>query len=314
MPGLITNYLFGETLYNYLSPNYLKDLLHQNSRSFHLGLQGPDIFYYAISNRSRNSFNKNTLFKILQEKNVNELFTNMLSYIDSQIGIDKDICIAYYAGFMAHYHLATHVQSYYKDKVLSIMEDIDCKKTRKDFVFQYRQTETILDAILLKELHNLKPEQLNLEALVSLHKQEQRTITAFLQESIIKTYPSIHLKKRNVVGAIASIKRNCSYLQSNPRMHQRMITFSQKYLKYTPSITCRVYPETYDDRFDYLNNRHRLWLSKDNEPSSLTFCELFIQTKVSCNTLMELLDSYLAWGLDRNTLTKAIGDASYYIL
>ena len=37
MPGLITNYLFGERAYQSLSPNYLKEIIRKNPNAYHMG-------------------------------------------------------------------------------------------------------------------------------------------------------------------------------------------------------------------------------------------------------------------------------------
>ena len=41
MPGLITNYLFGERAYQSLSPNHLKEIIRKNPNAYRMGLQGP---------------------------------------------------------------------------------------------------------------------------------------------------------------------------------------------------------------------------------------------------------------------------------
>ena len=67
MPGLITNYLFGERAYQSLSPNYLKEIIRKNPNAYHMGLQGPDIFFYYLNPYMRKR--KNNICNILHEKN-----------------------------------------------------------------------------------------------------------------------------------------------------------------------------------------------------------------------------------------------------
>ena len=76
MPGLITNYLFGERTYQSLSPNYLKEIIRKNPNTYRMGLQGPDIFFYYLNSYMRKR--ENNICNIIHEKNTGAFFENMI--------------------------------------------------------------------------------------------------------------------------------------------------------------------------------------------------------------------------------------------
>ena len=106
MPGLITNYLFGERSYQLLSPNYLKEIIRKNPNAYHMGLQGPDIFFYYLNPYMRKR--KNNICNILHEKSTGTFLDNLLEYTIVLETEDREICLAYIAGFFCHYALDTH--------------------------------------------------------------------------------------------------------------------------------------------------------------------------------------------------------------
>ncbi len=48
MPGFTTHYLFGQNTYKQLKKSSLKKIIQANRAAYHLGLQGPDLFFYYL--------------------------------------------------------------------------------------------------------------------------------------------------------------------------------------------------------------------------------------------------------------------------
>ena len=199
MPGLITNYLFGERSYQSLSPNYLKDIIRKNPNAYHMGLQGPDIFYYYLNPYMRKR--KNNICNILHEKNTGAFFDNLLEYTIVLETEDKEICLAYIAGFLCHYALDTHTHPYLYARM---HQDMNEHPERRYEAFYYRRIETLMDTLLLKRLNHMEPSQLNLEALVSLSKKERRNISDCLLYAIRTTY-HYRVSRKTLFKVIASV-------------------------------------------------------------------------------------------------------------
>ena len=171
MPGLITNYLFGERSYQALSPNYLKDVINAYPCAYRIGLQGPNVFFYYLNNYMRRK--KSNICNILHEKNTGAFMEYLIDYMSMQEGEKRQICIAYIAGYLCHYALDIHAHPYLTYRVKTdLKEHPELSKTP----FYYQRIETLFDTLLLKRLNHMDPGQLNLEALVSVSKKERQQI------------------------------------------------------------------------------------------------------------------------------------------
>lgn len=307
MPGLITNYLFGERAYQSLSPNYLKEIIRKNPNAYHMGLQGPDIFFYYLNPYMRKR--KNNICNILHEKNTGAFFDNLLEYTVVLETEDREICLAYIAGFLCHYALDTHTHPYLYARM---QQDLNDYPERRYEAFYYRRIETFMDTLLLKRLNHMEPSQLNLEALVSLTKKERRNISDCLLYAIRTTY-HYRLSRKTLLKVISSVRRTCIFLQTNPQMRQRLVRFIENHLKLSSSKTCFIYPEYQGDPEDYLNENRRTWYTGEQRiPHSETFFELLNDANIFSNQILESFDDYLAWNGSREHLIQTIGSLSYY--
>lgn len=307
MPGLITNYLFGERTFQSLSPNYLKEIIRKKPNAYRMGLQGPDIFFYYLSSYGRSR--KNNICDVLHEKNTGEFIDNMLDYtiiLDAQ---DREICLAYISGFLCHYALDSHTHPYLRYRV---EQDLNTHPERRSISFYYRRIETMMDTLLLKRLNHMEPSQLNLEALVSLSKKDRKNIADCLLYALRTTY-HYHMSRKTLIQVLRSVRSTCIFLQTNPQMRRRLVHFFEKRLPLTSSKTCFIYPEYQGDPEDYLNEMKRTWYSgNDLTARNESFYELLNDANIFSNQILEALDDYLAWHGDRENLSQIIGSNSYY--
>ena len=307
MPGLITNYLFGERTYQSLSPNYLKEIIRKNPNTYRMGLQGPDIFFYYLNSYMRKR--QNNICNIIHEKNTGAFFENMIEYamiLDTQ---DREICLSYIAGFLCHYALDTHTHPYLRFRV-----DMDYSEypERCCIPFYYRHIETLIDTLLLKRLNHIEPFQLNLEALVSLNKTDRRNIADCLLYALRTTY-HYRLSRKTILKVIRSVRRTCTFLQTNPQIHQKALRLIRRRLPFSSSKMCFIFPEYHGDPHDYLNENKQTWFSiSDHAPHTESFYELLNDAAIYSTQILENFDDYLAWNGNRDNLMQIIGSKSYY--
>lgn len=309
MPGLITNYLFGEQAYQTLSSGYLKETINKNTNAYRMGLQGPDIFYYYLSPYMRRR--KNNICNILHEKHTGIFIDNMLEYVDFLETEEREICLSYIAGFLCHYALDIHTHPYLHYRMKA---DLELHPELHRDAFYYRRLETLMDSLLLKRMNHMEPSQLNLEALVCVNKKERKSISDCLLYALRTTY-HYRLSRKTLVKVINSVRRTCIFLQTNPQMRRRLTFFFEKRLrmKMNASKTCFIYPEYQGDPKDYLNESNRIWFTAgDNVPRTESFFQLLSDANIFSNQILEALDDYLAWHGSRENLIDAIGSRSYY--
>ena len=307
MPGLITNYLFGERSFQSLSPNYLKEIIRKNPNAYRMGLQGPDIFFYYLNSYMRSR--KNNICDVLHEKNTGAFIDNMLEYTIILDADDKEICLAYISGFLCHYALDSNTHPYLHFRV---EQDLNDHPERRSISFYYRRIETLMDMLLLKRLNHMEPSQLNLEALVSLNKKDRKNIADCLLYALRTTY-HYRISRKTIMQVLRSVRSTCIFLQTNPQMHRRLVQFAEKRLPLSSSKNCFVYPEYQGDPEDYLNEMKHTWYSgEDRKEHNESFYELLSDANVFSTEMLEALDNYLAWHGNREDLSRIIGSRSYY--
>lgn len=307
MPGLITNYLFGERAYQSLSPNYLKEIIRKNPNAYRMGLQGPDIFFYYLSYYMRTR--KNNICNVLHEKSTGLFIDNLLEYAMILDTEECEVCLAYIAGFLCHYALDIHTHPYFRYRV---ERDLSEHQERQNSPFYYRRLETLMDTLLLKRLNHMEPSQLNLEALVYINKKERRIISDCLVYSLRTTY-HYRISRKTILKVIRSVRNTCIFLQSNPQLRQRFVRFIDKRLPFTPSKTCFIYTEYEGDPSDYLNETKQTWYSgKDMQPRNESFYDLLSDANIFSTQILETMDDYLAWHGSLENLDQIIGSRSYY--
>ena len=307
MPGLITNYIFGERAFQALSPNYLKEIIRNNTNSFRMGLQGSDIFNYYLTPSGQKY--QHHITKILKKRNTHLFVDNMLDYISVLDPSDKDMCLAYIAGFLCHYSLDIHTYPYLHYRMC---KDIEADPSLARDTFYYRRLETMMDTILLKKINHMEPSQLNLEALVSMNKKERRNICNCLLYSLRTTY-NYRLSRKSLLKIIASVKKTCIFLQTNPQMHIHMVRFFKKRMHLSSARSSLIYPEYTGDPFDYLNENKTDWyISHDKDPHTESFIELLEHADLFTNQVLEAFDDYLAWHGSREELLMIINSPSFY--
>lgn len=307
MPGLITNYLFGERTYQALSPNYLKEIIRKNQNAYRMGLQGPDIFFYYLSCYGRTR--KNNICNVLHEHHTGAFIDNLLEYSLILEPEEQEICLSYIAGFLCHYALDTHTHPYLRYRV-----DLDFLNhpNRQNIPFYYRRTETLMDSILLKRLNHMEPSQLNLEALVSLNKKDRKIIADCLLYALRTTY-HYRMSRKTLIQVLHSVRNTCVFLQTNPQMRRRLVHFLEKKLPISSSRNCFIYPEYEGDPEDYLNEEKNPWYRGDDmSPQNTSFYDLLNEATIFSNEMLEAFDDYLAWHGNRENLSAIIGSLSYY--
>lgn len=307
MPGLITNYLFGERAYQSLSPNYLKDIIRKYPNAYRIGLQGPDIFFYYLSYYMRTR--KNNIYTVLHKKNTGMFLDNMIEYAVILEPEESEVCLAYISGFLCHYALDIHTHPYFRYRV---EQDFLEHHERQSIPFYYRRIETLMDTLLLKRLNHMEPSQLNLEALVSASKKERKLISDCLVYALRTTY-HYRISRKTVLKVLHSVRSTCNFLQTNPLLRQQLLRVIDDRLPFTPSKICFMYPDYEGDPEDYLNEMKQTWFKgKERIECNDSFYDLLSDASVFSNQMLEALDDYLAWHGSREHLNQVIGSRSYF--
>ncbi len=122
MPAFYTHYIFGRLGYHDMEEGALKEMVRRHKKVYAFGLSGPDIFFYFAPDQL---LVHPTPGSRLHEEKCGAFLRCMLKEVLSLSGKEREIGIAYLAGFIAHYALDVschpHVYAYIEEEA-SLLE------------------------------------------------------------------------------------------------------------------------------------------------------------------------------------------------
>lgn len=200
MPGFKSHYIFGRNAIEEIKPNKYEQYLIRYPQSYHMGLQGPDVFFYYVP---AYLFYEKNIGNVIHKAKTNEFFNALIDARNNLLKKEfRVIADAYIAGFMAHFTLDSivHPYIYYRTKY---MEHED--KKLYDFGIHVF-LETDIDNALLRHFSHMKPSEFKMGDTILLTIKEHMVISVLLYRAIRATFPEnrillFHI--RHAIGAMA---------------------------------------------------------------------------------------------------------------
>ncbi len=149
---------------------------HQNV--FHVGLAGPDLFFYSLYEQFRKGLK---IGRAVHKYRTDQFLNALYKEAASRTGIDREIALAYYIGYLGHYSLdaGTHPYIYrvcdHPDELVAL---------GKHFRFEAALDVRITEKYLGRDVNNS-----HLMGLIRLSHRERRVIAQMLCRAIHTTYP-----------------------------------------------------------------------------------------------------------------------------
>lgn len=103
MPAYMAHYACGVRAWHTLQDCTLKQLIRRHFTVYDLGLAGPDLFFYSLGDMLTGAGIGSQMHKI----RTGQFLREMYSYALAREGEEREICLAYLAGFLGHYSLDT---------------------------------------------------------------------------------------------------------------------------------------------------------------------------------------------------------------
>ncbi len=178
MPGFITHFVFGKEGYKDFTEGSVKEAIRKHRHAYNTGLQGPDIFFYFPAYIL---ISKKNLGSIMHRSEVNPFFSEMLNYIKKADAIDREILIAYVAGFLGHQTLdsTTHPYIYYFTNY---------QEGQKGYFARHAKFETNIDHYMSKEKLKMDGYHFDTALSVKLDEREYKVIGEALSYVCSKLY------------------------------------------------------------------------------------------------------------------------------
>ena len=194
MPAYCTHYLFGRINYKRLEEGILKRVIAAHKEVYALGLAGPDIFFYFYPDQI---LVRPTPGTILNEQACGAFLRRMLSEALEFKGEEREVALAYLAGFIGHYELdsSCHPCVYRYVEQEAKRRGATSQHEKTGIHFQY---ECAMDFYFQQHYTKKSAAILNQRRLTKLNKMERKVVGRLVAVSYNKTYPKPNLSEHSM--------------------------------------------------------------------------------------------------------------------
>ena len=301
MSGFLTHYLIGIESRDKLSDNYIKTVISSHNHAFLVGLHGTDLLPFNMHSRSRHALTYRTNTQSSRNHEDAALFNNMLEYISTAQGHQRDVCISYMAGFLCFYAIDRAASPYISYRVLQ--GNIRGGNPRSQQALR-TEIETTIDTVLLRSHCHMEPSQLNFEALTFISKKDAAAIGHMMQYAVYATYKK-RISASELASGVHNVRRQLVALHPDARLRRAWVGTVRGKL---PVRKLTVYRDLQADEQDYMNSSDKAWYPYAGSPMPLnkSFSDIYADALRSSVSLLEELDSTLSWGMNREGLLNRI--------
>ncbi len=301
MSGFLTHYLIGIESRDKLSDNYIKTVISSHNHAFLIGLHGTDLLPFNMHSRSRRALTYRTNTQASRNHEDAALFNNMLEYISTAQGQQRDVCISYMAGFLCFYAIDRAASPYISYRVLQ--GSFRGGNPRKEQALR-TEIETTIDTVLLRNHCHMEPSQLNFEALTFISKKDAAAIGHMMQYAVYATYKK-RISASELASGVHNVRRQLVALHPDATLRRVWVGTVRGKL---PVRKPTVYRDLQADEQDYMNSSEKAWYPYAGSPMPLnkSFSDIYANALRSSVSLLEELDSTLSWGMNREGLLSRI--------
>jgi len=312
MPDVLTHMVCSEEALNYLSED-MKDILTSNKNIYHLGAQGPDLFfYYKPLSGGEAKLIRDYATKMHQDK-INDFFLAGAKRIKHAIIADpiaffksekKNTALhrefAYLSGFLSHYAMDTigHPYIFYFSGV--------------DSGYNHKYFECILDT-LISDIYNGKQLKVhNTGKAIELTPSENKLISLFISKVVRDTY-NINVSEEIIGKCIKDMGRTLKAMYDPMKIKRHPFKWIDKIKKADGKITTATFPAKYDPKVDHLNIHKNKWTHPcdDTIVYTTSFLELISQASHRSSELVKVLSFYLIGTVTESQFLESIGNLKY---
>lgn len=273
MPGFITHYVFGKEAFKGFTEGSVKEAVRKHRHAFNIGLQGPDIFFYFPAYIL---ISKKNLGTIMHRSEVNLFFRELTAYIPKSECADREILIAYTAGFLGHQALDSTTHPY-------VYSFTDYKEGEKGYFARHAKFETDIDYYMAREFLKMDAYYFDMAASVKLEQGEGKVIGGALSAICSKLY-RVRQNKYVYGAAVRGFSTEISLFKDSSGNKTKLVSRLEKLVMgneyFTPLIIRKDHKPTGQD---ILNKNGKEWSNYWNRTlkSDKGFTSLFSEAKTS---------------------------------
>ena len=252
MPGFKTHYLFGRNAISNKELNENEHFLISYPQSYHLGLQGPDVFFY----RALNWVGRKNIGNIIHHNNATAFFSAMMDSRNKLIHKkDRNIADAYICGFMAHYTLDTYVHPYIFWRTNSLAHKNEPLYDFGNHVF----LETDIDNTLHRHYTHTKPSDFSMGNTITLSLREHAIISHILYNSVKKVFPNEKILFYDVRHSIDAMRIEANLMKDPTGIKKKGVRLVEKIIFGHAVVSPMIPSDTIIKYKDPCNLKHIPW-------------------------------------------------------
>ena len=303
MAGFLTHYLIGMEARETMSDIYIRQVMRGQNHAFLIGLQGFHLFSFDPHSLSKRGLSYRTATVTQQNQEFASLFDNMIDYTLKQQGQEREVCIAYAAGFLCYFAADQAMTPYIHFRT---WQDLPVKCSPRRAASHRKEVETVIDTVLLRSHCHMEPSQLNFEALTFASKKDLTTIGRMMRYAFLSTFKS-KVSPSEITNGLKNARRQNIHLNSDAHFRRLWLHALEKYVPISGSRR-KIYEDFLPDDHDFMNTACAVWYpypgSPDPQRSSVE--EIYNMSLHSCRDFLDDLDTCFSWGMDREDLIKSI--------
>lgn len=257
MPAFYTHYIFGKLGYQDMGEGALKEMVRRYKKVYAFGLSGPDIFFYFAPDQL---LLRRTPGSKMHEEKCGAFLRCMLREALALSGTEREIGIAYLAGFIGHYALDVnchpHVYAYIEEEAALLERGLKGRvsdggtktlrigrKPRPHRVSKHEKTgihfryECAMDHYFLEHYVEKTIGQLKQGKMVYLTPAERRVIARLVANAYNKTYDRPNMSEATMRAVLFSV-RMVQRLIRDPRGKKERVFYPlEKFVYHHPFLS-----------------------------------------------------------------------------
>lgn len=307
MPGFNTHYFFGKQNLEAMEKNEVTECCKKYSSAFSLGLQGPDLFFYFAAAgfcRGKN------LGSLLHVEDTGLFFHNMYKYLRKYAPKkEREICIAYLAGFLGHYSLDCRVHPF-------IYARTDYDKKDNQYFGRHVFLETDIDVLLLQQFAGSRPSEFSQYKAIYLGPAKAKALSKMLHYAVCKTYGRALSSRMQMYLALRIMPLGCFLLHDKSGRKKAWIRKMETFVPGYPILSPLVPSDTLLFTRDPFNLHQDKWQNPwdPDDVSHLSFFDLYekagIDYRQQLYTLNRALVDNSPWA--KKAFFQTVGNLSYH--
>jgi hypothetical protein len=281
MPDMLAHYLVAEEAARRLDGEAATRFVTAAPDAFTVGAQGPDVFFYShlLSRRGRPN-----LAHLTHQYKMSAAFRSMLAYSVALPPDERDVALAFIAGYAAHLCLDAGAHPW----VLYWTGDITDGASPEVRTLAYRRhgiLEASIDVILRRE-HGGGTDWLRKQRILHLPARQRKVIVALLSAMLGDVY-DLDFSPEEGDSAFRTMEKVYGTMSDPRSLVSRLLLAAAPLIDRSGMVRTQVYPEEPAQVAEQLFCARRPWYypSIPSEPRTWTFaeiCERATAETVSC--------------------------------